>query len=90
MLPTKTTIRKPGSHWGVRFLRAFSLLLCLLMALSALAPFSALASEQERKTVRVGWYDSSYCHIDQFGRRSGSASSCAPPWTWPTPPPSPA
>lgn len=19
----------------------------------------------------MGWYDSSYCHIDQFGRRSG-------------------
>ena len=26
------------------------------------------AQEEEPKEVRVGWYDSSFCHYDEFGR----------------------
>ena len=35
------------------------------------APASACAAEPEGKVVRVGWYDSSFCYYDQFGRRCG-------------------
>ncbi len=35
--------------------------------------FPSKAQESENKTVRVGWFDSSYCYTDQFGRRTGLA-----------------
>ena len=31
------------------------------------------AQEDSSRTVRVGWYESSFCYHDQFGRRSGIA-----------------
>lgn len=48
----------------------------LALALAALAaaavlPLSVFAQEADRKVVRVGWFDSSFCYWDQFGRRCG-------------------
>ncbi len=34
-------------------------------------PLAVYSQEQEQKTVRVGWYDSSFCYRDEFGRRCG-------------------
>ncbi|MCR5122002.1 MAG: diguanylate cyclase, partial [Ruminococcus sp.] len=34
-------------------------------------PVQAFADDSEHKTVRVGWFDSGFCHIDKFGRRCG-------------------
>ncbi|MBQ9009944.1 MAG: transporter substrate-binding domain-containing protein, partial [Clostridia bacterium] len=43
----------------------------LLLMLAVLLPLVGLSDEKERKTVRVGWYDSSFCYFDRFGRRCG-------------------
>ena len=48
-----------------------SLILCFVLALTLIASLSAHGSVPERKTVRVGWYDSAFHRTDQFGRRSG-------------------
>ena len=48
------------------------LLLCLILAAGFLLPVAAEAQETE-KTVRVGWYESSYNSVDAYGRRSGYA-----------------
>ena len=34
-------------------------------------PLTAFASETDQKVVRVGWYESAFHHMDEFGRRSG-------------------
>ena len=47
-------------------------ILCLFLILSFLPP-AAVHAEGQEKTVRVGWYDSSYNTIDSTGRRSGYA-----------------
>ena len=68
--------------------RIVFLLLCLLLALGAVAPCSAFAQETGRKHVRVGWYDSSYNTVDSSGRRSGYAYeyqiklACYTGWTY--------
>ncbi|MGX8706532.1 MAG: substrate-binding periplasmic protein, partial [bacterium] len=49
-----------------------ALLLSVLLLATLLPPIAARAADPE-KTVRVGWYDSSYNTLDQFGRRSGYA-----------------
>lgn len=36
-------------------------------------PVQVKAREEESKVVRVGWYDSTYCYKDAFGRRTGMA-----------------
>ena len=36
-------------------------------------PISVQGEEEEHKVVRVGWYDSTYNHLDEYGRRSGYA-----------------
>ena len=51
-------------QWGARIL-----LLTLVMEIMACP--SAFAKEPEHKVVRVGWYDSSFCYFDAFGRRCG-------------------
>ena len=38
---------------------------------SLLLPIAGQASDTDKKTVRVGWYDSSFCYFDRFGRRCG-------------------
>ncbi len=45
------------------------MLLSFLLALAM--PFSASAQKTDQKVVRVGWYDSSFCYLDDFGRRCG-------------------
>ena len=48
-----------------------AVLLCLLMV--SLFALPAVAQAQEGKTVRVGWYESSFNTTDRFGRKSGYA-----------------
>lgn len=38
-----------------------------------LMPLKVHADEKELKTVRVGWYESSFCYFDEYGRRNGIA-----------------
>ena len=45
------------------------LVLCLVAVMTV--PLTAFAGEPEQKVVRVGWYESSFCYWDQFGRRCG-------------------
>ena len=52
--------------------RLAKLLLCLFVLYAFFVPVSAQALDRG-KIVRVGWYDSSYNTIDEFGRRSGYA-----------------
>ena len=53
--------------------RLFSLMLLCLFVMAAFLPTPAAHATDSKKTVRVGWYDSSYNTVDQFGRRSGYA-----------------
>ena len=46
-------------------------LLLLSLILAAVLPFAAAAGEDAPKVVRVGWFNSSFCYWDQFGRRRG-------------------
>ena len=59
-------VRGKRSFRGIR-----ALLLCAAAAFILVLPFSASAQNPEQKTVRVGWYDSSFCYWDEFGRRCG-------------------
>ena len=46
----------------------------ILVLLSNLAmPITVFAQEANHKVVRVGWYESTYCYRDQFGKRHGIA-----------------
>ena len=45
--------------------------LCLVLAFTVVFPATGFSEQTKRKTVRVGWYDSSFNYTDQFGRRSG-------------------
>ena len=46
----------------------------LCMAIASLILLSPDARAQEaEKIVRVGWFESSFNHTDQYGRRSGYA-----------------
>jgi ABC-type nitrate/sulfonate/bicarbonate transport systems, periplasmic components len=36
-------------------------------------PHTAHAQEAEKKVVRVGWYESTYCYRDAYGQRRGIA-----------------
>ena len=59
---------------NMHFKRAFLFSLCLIMLLNLLMPAVVHAEEPARtgqKVVRVGWYESSFNHTDQFGRKSG-------------------
>ena len=49
--------------------RTLSLALCLMIVLGLVLPLTARAQEPERKVVRVGWYESTYCYRDQYGQR---------------------
>ena len=51
---------------------AFALLLCCAFAMALSIPMTAFAQDSG-KTVRVGWYESSFNTTDEFGRRSGYA-----------------
>ncbi|MBE6095656.1 MAG: EAL domain-containing protein [Schwartzia succinivorans] len=45
--------------------------LCLLLLLTVLLPAISFADVQEKKTVRVGWFESPFNITDSFGGRSG-------------------
>jgi diguanylate cyclase (GGDEF) domain len=47
------------------------ILLLLTFAFSYATPFTASVKASDHKVVRVGWYDSSFCYYDNFGRRCG-------------------
>ena len=47
------------------------ILLLFALVLSNIAPLTASAEEEKNKVIRVGWYDSSFCYFDKFGRRCG-------------------
>ena len=55
-----------------RFRKWISVLLLLVLLLAAVSP-AAKAQDAGRKVVRVGWFDSSFCYWDDFGRRCGIA-----------------
>ena len=57
------------SRGGLRRMLISVLILSLFAVM--LLPFHAYAAEKERKVVRAGWFDSSFCYYDQFGRRCG-------------------
>ena len=60
-----------------RAARRIVFLLCVLLAAVLMVPCLAHAEEKQEeegeKKVRVGWYDSSFNHMDEDGRRSGYA-----------------
>lgn len=45
--------------------------LCLILALDMFRPVPVMAKESAKKVVRVGWYDSAFFKVDEFGRFSG-------------------
>ena len=47
-----------------------SLLLFTFVA-GILMPITAYADKTDHKVVRVGWFDSSFCYYDEYGRRCG-------------------
>ena len=51
--------------------RILMLGLCLMVALFMIPSVGVHAESKEHKVVRVGWYDSPFHSMDQFGRRSG-------------------
>ena len=51
--------------------RMIVILLLFVFLINMSAPFRASPEEPEQKVVRVGWYESSFCYFDQFGRRCG-------------------
>ena len=55
-----------SKKWAAAFL-------CFIIVCVCLLPLAACAREAERKIVRVGWYESPFNRMDQFGRRSGYA-----------------
>ena len=59
--------------WKTQIRRFMALLLCFVLAVICAEPISASAVDSAKKTVRVGWFDSAFNTIDQFGRKSGYA-----------------
>ncbi len=55
-----------------RILRSLSaLFLCAVFFSIIILPVFSYAKENEKKVIRVGWYESSYSHTDKFGRKTG-------------------
>ena len=67
----KTCFMTAKKTLRTRVLQAVSFLVCFFV-LTALLPAAAPA-DSEPKTVRVGWYESSFNQTDDDGRRSGYA-----------------
>ena len=55
------------------FRRIGALLLCLVFAVMLLMLQGPRASAEDRRVVRVGWYDSTFNRVDENGRRTGYA-----------------
>ena len=54
-----------------RVIRISVLLLCLSFAAAFLVPQASHAEENGGKTVRVGWFESSFCITDKYGHEKG-------------------
>ena len=50
-----------------------ALWLCLVVLAAVLAPASAFAETNGKRTIRVGWFESTFNMTDRFGRRAGYA-----------------
>lgn len=46
-------------------------ILCICLFFISLCPASVSAEQPEKKKVRIGWYDSAFNSVDEFGRRTG-------------------
>ena len=55
--------------------RVFAIIMvaCMLICAALVVEIPSFANMQENKVVRVGWYGSSYCYEDEFGKRTGYA-----------------
>ena len=51
--------------------RMILFLLLFTFVINCFIPASVHADEPEHKVVRVGWFDSSFCYYDEYGRRCG-------------------
>ena len=51
--------------------RIITFLLLAAILVSLVVPMTVHADDEEQKVVRVGWFDSSFCYYDDFGRRCG-------------------
>ena len=51
--------------------RMIIFILLFAVLINMLIPSAAYAEEATKNVVRVGWYESSFCYYDQFGRRCG-------------------
>lgn len=60
---------------GVERVCAFIMAACILICAVLLPIIPAFAKEPEEgsKVVRIGWYDSSYCYEDEYGKKNGFA-----------------
>ncbi|MBP5199790.1 MAG: transporter substrate-binding domain-containing protein [Schwartzia sp.] len=54
-----------------RLKRMTLFVLLLTLVLNMAAPIATHAQEKDKKVVRVGWYESTFCYRDRFGRRRG-------------------
>ena len=62
----KNSVRVSFTRWK----RVTCALLCLALMTTAVL-CAAAPAEKDGRTVRVGWYDSSFNIMDEFGRRTG-------------------
>lgn len=46
-------------------------MLCVSLFFVSLCPASVSAEQPQKKKVRIGWYDSAFNSVDEFGRRTG-------------------
>ena len=53
------------------FKRIISAVMVIVLLTAFIMPVRASADNPENKTVRIGWFDSSFCYYDKFGRRCG-------------------
>ena len=53
--------------------RKIALIICFLLLLAAVLPAGTYAQETETdgKVVRVGWFESTFCYTDPYGRKRG-------------------
>ena len=58
---------------GKRLQAVWTAILLASLILALFAPLCSYAKKDDRKVVRVGWYESTFCHTDEHGRQSGYA-----------------
>ena len=51
--------------------RMIIFLLLFTFGIHIFMPLTVYADEAEHKVIRVGWFDSSFCYFDEYGRRCG-------------------